>query len=200
VDGNFGQHDFATQAELDALAPGVGYVGLPNNGRFTGNGTTLPAVQLSWSNTTNKANCALLQNPAPDAGLASSVTFSVPSARYAQLQIYVAGTHGLNGVASHLAVTLTYADHSVDTRTVVVPAWDSGNAGGSSEYMLVSGLSSVNQAANTVATGFKVAIVAIDLNPNPAKLLVAAALVDQGGDPSQVGFETVAIFGATAWQ
>jgi hypothetical protein len=202
ADGFFGQHDFATNAEITALMPGAGYVGLPDTGHFAGNGATIPPAQLAWNNSINNDNSVLLQNPFADAGVANSLTFAVPSARYQQLQIYVTATHGSAGVGSNLGVSVVYADKTSTASTVMVPAWDTNAAtldAGPAEHVLVSGVSAMDPTARTVSTGFTVSIFAIDLDPNPLKSLVRVTLVDRGGDPTQYAFETVLFYGATGW-
>ncbi len=164
-------------------------------------------MQLSWNDATNgsidgnAANCIVIQNDVADAGAMSSLAFTVPSAQYQQLQIYVTATHGSSGVGSYLGVTLVYADKTTESSTVTVPAWDttlSNVDAGPAAHVLISGLTAIDES-NATLTSFTASLYAIDLNPIASKSLVAVSLLDLGGDPGQYAFETVLFYGATAW-
>lgn len=202
ADGYFGQHDFATQSLVDVLAPDAGLRGLPDNATFPGDGVNVPGAQLWWSDGANELNSVLLQNDQVDAGIPSVLTFSVPPVKYQQVQVYVTGTHGQNGVASNISATLTYAGETTSTETFLVPAWDAQLAdvdAGAGEFTLASGLAPFNQGTGALETGFSLSIYAVDLNPDSSKTLLGVTLLDTGGDPSQLAFETVVFFGATGW-
>ena len=176
-------HAFPTQAEVAALG---GTYGLPNNAFFASNGTTIPKVQLAWSNTSN-VNNSLVMPGNGDAG--APATFDVPADNYSQVQIYATGGNG----SSMLNVTLTYATGSPLTvsSTVAVPDWCVPGALPAGEYTLAS---AERVKLPTAFDPTLCNIYAIDLNPDPARTLTKVALVDEGPSGDYVVF-----YGATAW-
>src|SRR5207253_1493713 len=103
-------NDFPTQSKAVALdAAGVG---LPDDARFTSNGTTIPNVKLAWTNAANGRNSLLVQGSA-----GTTHTFAVPPAKYSQVQIYATGGNG----GSTLNVTLTYASGAPGSASLPVP-------------------------------------------------------------------------------
>jgi len=176
-------HAFPTQAEVAALG---GTVGLPNNAFFSGNGTTVPKVQLAWDNANNVNNSLVIPGNG-DAG--TTTTFDVPPATYSQVQVYATGGNG----SSTLNVTLTYATGTplTATSTVTVPDWCVPGTLPAGEYTLAS---AERVKLPTTFDPTLCNIYAIDLNPDAARTLTKVAFVDEGSSNEYVVF-----YGATAW-
>ena len=178
---NSGAHnDFPTQAEATHLnAAGMG---LPNNAFFASNGTTIPNVQLGWSDAANVVNSLVVLGSA-----ATTSSFNVPPAMYSQVQIYATG----GGGSASLTVTLNYASGAPVTSSVPLPDWCTGTLA-TGEYKLVS----VDRVQNGTAFsgGILCSIYALNLNPDPARVLSSVSIVDVGGTTNYLVF-----YGATAW-
>jgi hypothetical protein len=174
-------NDFPTQAEATLLNDAAG-VGLPNNAFFAGNGTTIPNVQLRWSDAANVANSLVVVG---SAGTTSS--FNVPPAMYSQVQIYATGGSG----SASLTVTLNYASGAPVTTSVPLPDWCTGSLA-TGEYKLVS-VDRV-QNGNAFSGGILCSIYALDLNPDSTRVLSSVSFVDVGGTNNYLVF-----YGATAW-
>jgi hypothetical protein len=183
VDGpGGGGRDFPTQAEVTALN-GAG-TGLPDNAFFLNNGTTIPNVQLAWTNSTNVNNSLVVLGNA-----GTSEAFAVPPAKYSQLQIYATAGNG----SIPLNVTLTYASGNPLTTTsaLTIPDWCAATTS------LPAGVHTLARAGRVKMSVFDPLlcnIYAIDLNPDPTRALTSFAFVAQGTATVYLVF-----YGATAW-
>ena len=177
-DGN----DFPTQSEVAALDAGPGK-GLPDDAFFPSNGTTIPAVQLAWTNASNRPNSIVVSSTS-----LMMFTFSVPTAPYAQVQIYATG----GGGASTVNYSLNYADATTTPATLSLPDWCVSNPG-SGQYPLIAFVDRVQNGV-TLITSPQCTIYALDLNPNPGKALQSVTFWDSGGGTTHFVF-----YGATAW-
>ena len=186
MDNPGNDNDFATQAEASALSDASNVIGLANNASFPGDGSNIPPVQLGWSNTSNVLNSVVVP-------VASQTTFefSVPPAQYQQFQIYATGANG----GSTLSYTFTYSTGSPATTTVAIPDWCFPGTLASGEYMLGSS-SRVNAGASlTDSDGLQCNIYAIDLNPDPTRVLTEASFTG----PATTANKFLVFYGATAW-
>jgi hypothetical protein len=137
-------------------------------------------VQLAWTNTRNVANSLVIPSSA-----GTSVPFGVPPGKYGQLQIYV--TSG--AASSTLTVTLTYAAGSPAISTLTIPDWCQPGILPAGEYKLAS----AQRIRDSTTLDTQVCnIYAVDLNPDPMRVLQSVAFVANG-----TGF--VVFYGATAW-
>jgi hypothetical protein len=183
VDGpGGGGRDFPTRAEVAALN-GAG-TGLPDNAFFLNNGTSIPNVQLAWTNSTNVNNSLVVVGNA-----GTSEAFAVPLAKYNQLQIYATAGNG----SIPLNVTLTYASGNPLTATsaLTIPDWCAAPTS------LPAGVHALARAGRMKMAVFDPAlcnIYAIDLNPDPTRALAQFAFVAQGTATVYLVF-----YGATAW-
>jgi hypothetical protein len=180
MDGAGNNNDFPTQNEAIALNATMG-VGLPNDGHFASNGSTIPDLQLAWSDKVNNLNSIVV---AGNAG--TKFQFNVPPAQYDHLQIYATGGNG----GSTLTYTLTYTTGSATTATVSIPDWCGGP--GTGEYTLAS-VYRVS-GGNTLDTGIKCGIYAIDLTLDTTRTLTQVQFSDSAPSNTNLVF-----YGATAW-
>jgi hypothetical protein len=184
MDGAGDNNDFATASEATAL--GAMGLGLADDAFYAGNGSTIPAVQLSWTNTSNVLNTIFMANP-----FTTATSFSVPAGQYEQLQIYATGGNG----GSTLNYTLTYATGAPTTASVPIPDWCVPGTLATGTFTLGSA-SRVN--AGTTLTdgtgGFECNVYAINLNPDSGRALTQVSFTDSGGTGTYLVF-----FGATAW-
>jgi hypothetical protein len=183
VDGpNLGGRNFSTEAEAQALNDAG--IGLPNTAFLPATGTTIPNVQLAWTNASNVGNSLVVPSNA-----GTSETFNIPEGNYSQLQIYVTGSNG----SSTLNVTLTYASGNPLTAnsTLTIPDWCLPGTLPAGVYTLASAQRVKKMMLDTTTT---CSIYAIDLNPDPTRALTKVAFVAQG-----VSGQYVVFYGATAW-
>jgi hypothetical protein len=183
VDGpGGGGRDFPTQAEVAALN-GAG-TGLPDNAFFLNNGTTIPNVQLAWTNSTNVNNSLVVVGNA-----GTSEAFAVPPAKYNQLQIYATAGNG----SIPLNVTLTYASGNplAATSALTIPDWCAAPTSLPASVHVLARAGRVKMAVFDPAL---CNIYAIDLNPDPTRALTQFAFVAQGTATVYLVF-----YGATAW-
>jgi hypothetical protein len=173
-------NDFPTQSMVVTLSS-TGR-GLPDDGSFASNGTSIPSVQLAWRNASNVANSVVVSSTA-----GTTYTFDVPPARYSQVQIYATGAGG----ASTLNYSLTYSDSSTSQSTLSLPDWCLGTPG-SGQYVLAS----VDRVENgsTFNANYLCNVYALDLNPDTGKSLRSVSMQDTGGATTYLVF-----YGATAW-
>ena len=181
LDGAGNSNDFPTQAKATAL--GATGVGLPNDGFFASNGTTIPNVQLRWSDGSNTMNSIVVA-----ANLGTTYQFNVPSAQYEQLQIYATGGNG----SSTLSYTITYATGTPTTATTPIPDWCIPGPLATGEYSLAT----VHRVSggNNLDTSIRCGLYAINLNPDAARAVTQVSFSASGSATSYLVF-----YGATAW-
>jgi hypothetical protein len=156
---------------------------LPYNAFFPATGMTTPNVQLAWTNASNVGNSLVLQSTA-----GMSEAFETPAGEYTQLQIYATGANG----SSTLNVTLTYASGNPLTASSIatIPDWCTQGPLPIGVYTLTSTPRVRNMMLETQLCN----IYAINLNPDPTRVLTRVAFVPQGASGQWVVF-----YGATAW-
>jgi hypothetical protein len=183
MDGTGGgdNNDFPTTSKVMTLVDSGGS-GLPDNGFFASNGTTVPNVQLAWNNGANVLNSVVASGT-----IGTAFTFNVPPAQYDQVQVYATGGNG----GSTLMVTLHYTSGSDGTASLSVPDWCTGSTG-AGEYKVVS-VDRV-QNGNTFSGGILCSIYAINLNPDATRSLASVTFSDSGSSSAYLVF-----YGATAW-
>jgi hypothetical protein len=172
-------NDFATATA--ALTIQNGGLGLPDDAFFPSNGTTIPNVQLAWTNAANVLNSLLTTSSA-------LYSIPVPPANYTHVQLYAFSTNG----DLSLTYALVYADASRTAGQVSLPDWCVGTLG-SGEYILGTG--------NKVVGGVTVApyichLYAVDLSADPGKGLAQLTLQVTG---QQQPTTTLVFYGAAAW-
>jgi hypothetical protein len=173
-------YDFYTAA----LASQVGVSGgLPSNGFFAANGTQNPPVQLHFNDSSTAPNSVLLNGLPPNT--ATTLTFTVPSSAYNQVQMYGTSTEG----ASSLSITLTYSNSTMATSMVTIPDWGTGTATAPA-FVLASGMGRFG--TGTFEVNYVFALYGVNLNPDPTKSLLSVAVTHVG--PGRFVF-----YGATAW-
>jgi hypothetical protein len=159
--------------------------GLPPTGFFAASGATHPDVQLHVSDTATASNSVILNGPSPNNGL--TLTFSVPSRAYEQIQIYGTSTEG----TSPLTVTLTYADASTSTASITIPDWAT-NAATAPVFVLAGSLGRVG--VGVFEKAYKVAVYGANLGPVTTKALASVTVARTGGGNGRFVF-----YGATGW-
>ena len=173
-------NDFPTVTEVLSLGKTQG---LPNDGFFPSNGATIPNVQLAWNNSFNGLNSIVTESTA-----GTTYQFNVPQAQYSQIQIYATG----GGGQSTLNYTLTYMDMTTTQGSPTLPDWCTG-VPGLGQYVLVSVYRV--QSGTTLNNQFLCNIYALDLNPNPSKVLSSVTFSDTGSSLTTY----LVFYGATAW-
>ena len=122
IDGTMNGNEFATANEAVALYGSSD--GLPNNAHFTPDASTIPCVQLAWTDAKNVLNSVVL----PFGGQTTPQTtakVSLPTnqqAAYHNLQIYAIGGNA-GSTSLSVSYTLTYETGSPSSSSVDVPDW-----------------------------------------------------------------------------
>ena len=181
MDGSNNGSDFPTVSKVNTLVDSGGS-GLPDNAFFPSSGSSVPNVQLAWSNSSNVLNSVVVSGTA-----GMKFTFDLPPAQYDQVQVYATGGNG----GSTMNVTLHYTSGADGTASPSVPDWCTGSTG-AGEYKVAS----VDRVVN--GTGFNNAflcsIYAINLNPDKTRSLSSVTFSDSGNSNEYLVF-----YGATAW-
>jgi hypothetical protein len=188
VDGPGGAtgYDFPTLAEAMKLTD-AGAAGLPNDGIFATNGTTIPNVKLSWND--DQVHPISTSNTVIFSGTAgTAVAFNVPQAKYNQVQIYATGGNG----SGSLSITLTYTTGTPVVTTMALPDWCATTAS-ANEYALGDRVARV-QNGTVYNPNPLCGLWAIDLGPDTTRELTSVSITDTGAANSYFAF-----YGATAW-
>jgi hypothetical protein len=183
TDGN----DFATQSKVTSLA---GTAGLPDDGAFPGNGTTIPPLQFAWNNATNNENTLLVASNAP-----TTYSFDVPPGpslgSFTTLQIYGTGTNG----AQTVNYTLTYTTGAPTMATVTVADWctTAPLASGTTKLLSADRIHSTGTSLSD-ADGFLCSIYAVNVPVESSRVLTQFSFSDVG-----VANSYLVLYGLAVW-
>jgi hypothetical protein len=189
MDGAGNGNVFPTASVVTAA--GMGFpasLGLPDNAQFAGDGTNIPPVQLAWNNSANVLNSILVSDT-----LGTTFQCSIPPGPYTNLQIYATGGNG----PSMISYTLTYSDGSTSVASAHVPDWCTSTPPPGT-YPLIK-VFRYSTLTSKVDPSVQCGIWAIDLSPDPSKMLTQISFVDQIDPTNPNPNANLIFFGATAW-
>jgi hypothetical protein len=134
---------------------------VPDDGKFPANGDH-PDIVLNFSNADGTGN-QVRRSPKED-----EYSFDVPNKNYSRMQLFF--TSGAAGPAP-LTITLTYQDGTNDVRNVICPDWWTNLDGTQKDCVYVaSNLAKWGKSNKTLEKDHH-NIFALDVHPDPAKVL-----------------------------